>query len=87
MSPNYLGKLFKDEMNLSVSNYITAVRLNRSLVLLNDTDYSIKEIIEQIGFINESSFYKQFKKQFGITPKEYRVNRVLVENIRKKDTI
>lgn len=87
MSPNYLGKLFKDEMNLSVSNYITAVRLNQSLVLLNDTDCSIKEIIEHIGFINESSFYKQFKKQYGITPKEYRVNRVLVENIRKKDSI
>lgn len=85
MSPNYIGRLFKEEMKTSVGNYIVSVRLNKSLALLNDTDYNIKSIIEQIGFINESSFYKQFKKQFGITPKEYRVNRILVDTVQEKE--
>lgn len=87
MSANYLGKLFKEEMGVPVGAYITSVRLNKSLTLLNDTSYSIKEIIEQVGFINESGFYKLFKKQFGITPKEYRVNRVLAENMYRQDNL
>lgn len=79
MSPNYLGRLFKDEMGQSVGSFITDVRLNKSLVLLKNSNTSIKSILEKIGFVSESSFFKQFKKKYGITPKEYRINKILID--------
>ena len=84
LSPNYVGKIFREGMDVSISNYLNTVRLNISLELLKNSKKNIKEIIEEIGFINESSFYKLFKKEFGTTPKEFRMDKSLAEEIIRK---
>jgi len=52
--------------------YLTKYRINRSIDLLNETSLSITEIAGQVGFNYTGQFIKAFKKQIGMTPKEYR---------------
>jgi AraC-like DNA-binding protein len=78
MSTSHISKIFKNKESISVTDYITEVRLNHSLILLEKKDsYSIGEIAEKIGFGSQSYFFKLFKKRFGTTPKEYRIKKVI----------
>jgi AraC-like DNA-binding protein len=77
MSPVYLGRMFRNCVGMSVADYINAVRLNITLELLGKEQYSITDIMNRVGFSNQSSYFRQFKKKFGVTPKEYRVKQLL----------
>lgn len=72
-SPGYLGVLFKDAVGMSVLEYTNNIRLEAAERLIRDTNLNMKDIMQQTGFINESNFYKLFKKKYGLTPKSYRV--------------
>ena len=72
LSPSYLSKIFKDEMQTSFNGYLSEVRIEKSKVLLLSNDLSIVEVSELVGFIDQSYFNKVFKKQTGMTPKKYR---------------
>jgi AraC-like DNA-binding protein len=73
MTPAYIGRMFRQSEMMSVGEYINEVRLNSALHYLETKSYSIKEIMELVGYSNESTFFKLFKKKFGVTPKEYRL--------------
>ena len=73
MSVVYLGKIFKDEENCSIAEYINDVRLAEAARLLSETNFNNTKIMEKIGYESESSFYNLFKKKHGLTPKEYKV--------------
>jgi AraC-like DNA-binding protein len=75
-SPN-LSKLFKQYTEMSIPEFINEVRLQEALVLLRDSDYTINEITERVGYANETYFFKLFKRKFGTTPKEYRLKKTL----------
>lgn len=75
MSSDYLGKIFKMSQYISVSEYINEVRLEQTLSLLENNENTIKQIMHKSGFINESNFFRNFKKKYGVTPREYRVNK------------
>ena len=72
ISPNYLSQLFKKNMDVGISEYITARKIDESKKLLRETNLKIYEISDQLGF--ESSFYfsKVFKKITGLSPKDFR---------------
>lgn len=73
ISPNYLGRLFKKDMGMSVQEYINEVRLKNVLRELKETKDSAKDIAERNGFISSSNyFYTYFKKKVGVTPQMYR---------------
>lgn len=74
MSPVYLGMIFRDAPSKSIYDYISDVRLSKAEKLLRDTDYTIAEILEKIGWENQKYFYVKFKKHFGVTPSTYRIN-------------
>ncbi len=76
MTPAYVGRMFKQSEMISVSEYINEARLLQARTFLETKSYSIKEIMESVGFSNESTFFKLFKKKFGVTPKEYRLKQV-----------
>jgi AraC-like DNA-binding protein len=46
--------------------------MGEAVKLLMETDVLVKEIALSVGFVNENYFFTVFKKQFGITPNEYR---------------
>lgn len=73
MTPAYVGRMFKQAEFVSVGEYINEVRLNQARQFLETKNLSIKEIMELVGFLNESTFFKLFKKKYGVTPKEYRL--------------
>lgn len=72
LSPDYLTRLFKKELNVTVIKYINQKRIYSSLKLLKNTNLSIEEIGDLIGLSNTSYFYTLFKKEIGISPKQYR---------------
>ena len=68
----YLGRLFKEGANLSFNDYLNSQRLKRSEILLKETELSVLEISNRVGFNNISYFNRLFKKHLGTTPTEYR---------------
>jgi YesN/AraC family two-component response regulator len=75
LSPEYIGKLFKKQQGLSVSEYMNEVRLRQTVACLEQGDYTINELIEKNGFGTRSNFFRLFKNKYGTTPKEYRTKR------------
>jgi signal transduction histidine kinase/DNA-binding response OmpR family regulator/ligand-binding sensor domain-containing protein len=61
----------KSLTNLSTREFFTVIRLKRSAQLLKESGMSVTEIAYQVGFKDPSHFSKLFKKQFGVSPKEF----------------
>lgn len=78
-SPGYLGTLFKDNVGMSVLEYTNEIRLEAAAQLIQNTSLNMIDIMQQTGFINESNFYKLFKKKYGVTPKVYRTSKVVLQ--------
>ena len=55
----------------SSSEFVRTVRLKRAVQLLENSNYSVKEVMYMTGFSTASYFSKCFKRQFGIVPSEY----------------
>ena len=76
-SARRLSKVFKDEMDVFIPDYINEVRLNKAAEMLEQTSLNIDEILIRVGIDNKSYFYRIFKKKFGLTPKEYSFKRII----------
>lgn len=72
----YLYKIFIQEHKVSPQQYLINFRLNTAVNLLETTKMNITEISYSCGFKDTPTFYKHFKKQFNITPVQYRKNNV-----------
>ncbi|MEG2037102.1 MAG: helix-turn-helix transcriptional regulator, partial [Ruthenibacterium sp.] len=72
MNPVYLGRMFKKVQGCSVAEYINRVRLKRAAVLLLDSEATVIDIADTVGFANSNYFYSVFKKSLGVTPNVYR---------------
>lgn len=79
MSDKYIGRQFKQREGVGVAEYINEVRLRAAVKLLEEGRHTVKEIMELVGFGNESQFFRVFKKRFGTTPGEYRLRRAARE--------
>jgi len=71
-SPNHLGYLFKVETGKSFTDYIIQLRLERARQLLQDPQLKVYEVADQVGYRNLTYFSRQFKKEFGVSPGDYR---------------
>lgn len=72
ISPYYFSKLFKEETGSNFVEYLTNLRMTRAKELLKDEQCSMKEICAQVGYSDPNYFSRIFKKNFGVTPTEYR---------------
>lgn len=68
------SKLFKRFMNISLFEFITQYRIEKSTEYLLNTNYSIIEIAALTGFNDSNYFSKVFRKQKGCSPTQYRHN-------------
>lgn len=68
----YLGKYFKSMTGTTLNKYVQEQRIAQARRLLVTTDLNLTEIVEQIGYIDMSSFIKLFKQVTGMTPIAYR---------------
>ena len=72
MSPKYLSKLVKNVSGRSAHDWIDLLVIRQAQNLLKYSDLPIKQIVTQLNFPNQTTFYRFFKIQTGQTPTEYR---------------
>lgn len=70
----YLSKHFKQETGMTFSEYLKHVRISASRRLLSNTDKSVAEISELVGYADTTFFHNTFRNMIGCTPLEYRKN-------------
>ncbi|GAA4869674.1 AraC family transcriptional regulator [Paenibacillus vulneris] len=86
LSPNYLSKLFKEQIGKTITEYTSEKRLEEARALLHSEDLSIKQISVQTGFHSPSYLIYSFKKKFGMTPHQYAAGvKKLIHQLREKD--
>ena len=72
MTPNYVSQLFKKETGMTFVHYITQLRMEEAVRLLETTKKSTSEICSMVGYNDYFYFLRIFKKYTGKTIKQYR---------------
>ena len=74
LSEKYISRYFKEHFHITLSQYVTYLRLEHAKQLLQDTDIPVTEVAMQSGYQNVSYFIRSFKKTYEISPLKYRNN-------------
>ena len=73
LSESRVRHLFRHETGISYAHYYKTLRIHEGKVLIEqDSFLTIKEVRVRIGFTSKEQFSRSFKKELGLTPKEYR---------------
>ena len=72
VNQSYLSRHFKANTGMTLTDYINKVRLENSKVLIRTSALPISVVALNVGYTDANYFVKLFKKQFGMTPTEYR---------------
>lgn len=78
-NPKYLSHLFKEKMGISFSEYLRNLRLKYAVTLLDHGIDSVKSIAFLCGFTDPLYFSSVFKKNIGVSPKEYKSKKMVSE--------
>ncbi|PWT28351.1 hypothetical protein CPT75_15090 [Butyrivibrio fibrisolvens] len=74
MSISHLAKVFKKETGVTMTEYIALLRCKKAANLLKKTNLPIQEISSYVGYSDNNYFVKVFRKNYGMTPTEFRRN-------------
>lgn len=77
LNPQYFSRLFKKEIGLTFTEYVTNLRIEKAKRLLLDSDMPIYRIATELGFSDAAYFSKVFLKCENQSPLEYRKNQEL----------
>ena len=75
LSPYHFHRIFWAHMNVTVGDYVRSRRLNEAARELTRTTSSVLDIAIGIGYESQEAFARAFKKQFGMTPAQFRAHR------------
>lgn len=81
ISVSHMQKLFKQIYGVPVYRYIKEYRLEQAAVELVQTGKLVTQIAQENGYDNASKFSESFKKRYGMTPSQYRIN---AKNLEKR---
>jgi AraC-like DNA-binding protein len=73
MSLSTLHRLFRRHTHMSVTDYVTQLRVGRACALLIGGDRPVAHIAEEAGYRNLANFHRQFKAMKGMTPRAFRL--------------
>lgn len=71
-STNYLSRVFKQNLGVSISDYIREQKIEKATHLLRYSDQSIVDIANYLSFSSQSHFIQVFENFTGLTPRKYR---------------
>jgi YesN/AraC family two-component response regulator len=72
MSPPYLSQYFKKNTGYTISEYVTRLRMEKAKDLLKNSDLSVNDIANEVGYYSVPSFIRKFKEIEQITPGKYK---------------
>ncbi|RJX39015.1 helix-turn-helix domain-containing protein [Paenibacillus pinisoli] len=72
-SVSYLSRKFKQTVGKSPIDYMIALRIDKAKELLLNTDATLQEIAESVGFSDDSYFNRMFKKHVGLSLGQFKV--------------
>lgn len=73
-------KLFKNQVGTTYSVYLNSIKLQHVQQLLIQTNLSIREIAEKVGFVNSNYLCDVFRKYIGISPSKFRKHSMLISS-------
>lgn len=74
MTQSNLSHYFKNNTNINFKDYLNRLRVDKSVDMLVQSDMTINEIAIAIGFSSTSTFTRNFKQQYNVSPSSYRSN-------------
>jgi AraC-like DNA-binding protein len=77
LSPSRLRHLFKMETGITPARYLKARRMQKAKELLETTLLNIKQVMLKAGFKHRSHFVNDFRKAYGLSPSQYRLQFLL----------
>lgn len=72
VSPEYLSRVFHEEMKITFMSFVKKVKIEHACVLLQKTDLRVYEIAAVTGYENDKYFCNIFREVMGMSPKRYR---------------
>lgn len=73
---SYLTRLFNEYKKTSPQNYIISLKMNTAALYLKNTNASVTETAQSVGYYDTHIFNKTFKKQFGVPPTTWRQKQI-----------
>ena len=87
VNPSHLSREFNKSMNCNFRSYLNNIRIEKAKELLANTDLSLADIGNQVGFTDQSYFNKIFRKHEDLTPGQYRtLKRKKTENDKNNES-
>ena len=71
ISSSYLSHLYKDGLNVTFTEYLSGTRIDAAKELLRETDMTVSQVAQSVGFDDTNYFTRTFKRIVGISPKQY----------------
>lgn len=72
-SPNYFGDVIKRELHITAQEYVQGKIIEVARNMLSDTNMSVTEIAQQLGFTYPNHFTRLFRRKVGLSPSQYRM--------------
>ena len=87
ISASYLQKLFKNQFDTTVNDYLNEYRIQKTCYLILHSPMTLKMIQEQVGFSSRQHFNYTFRKFTKLTPTEYKKKYLFSELKKKKEGV
>ena len=71
LSGTHISRILKKETGETFTTYINKIRIKESIKLLRSGQYKVYEVADRVGYSNYAYFYQIFKKNTGVSPKDY----------------
>lgn len=78
---SYLTRLFNEHKKTSPQNYIISLKMNTAALYLKNTNISVTETAQSVGYYDTHIFNRAFKKQFGVSPTLWRHKQIWEQSI------
>ena len=71
-NPSYFSRLFKQYTGQTLTAYIKSARMEQAAELLRETEHTVTDIYQAVGYHDKTKFFRDFKQTYGISPMTYR---------------